>query len=242
MLSKEQNELVTRTGADTPAGKLFRQYWQPIAMATDFPADGAPIPVKVLGEELVLFKDEAGELGLLGLHCPHRGGDLSYGRVEDGGLRCIYHGWLFDRTGKCLQQPAEPPGKEFCHKIKHSAYPVRELGGLIFAYLGADEPPVLPEWECLTVPPSNRYIVEATAGHIGDGSCAMVVRIEKAGAFGSEDVYWWLTYSTPDDPGIVSDTQELVSDVLPSDEFRLVTEPSSEDVDDCSWEVTLRPA
>ena len=90
--------------------------------------------------------------------------------------------------------------------------------------------------------PSNRYIVEATAGYIGAGWCAMVVRIEKGGAFGPEDVYWWLTYSSPDDPGIVSDTQELVSDVLPSDEFRLVTEPSSQDVDDCSWEVTLRPA
>jgi hypothetical protein len=90
--------------------------------------------------------------------------------------------------------------------------------------------------------PSARYIVEMTADHIGDGWCGMVVRIEKAAAFGPEDVYWWLTYSTPDDPGIVSDTQELASDVLPSDEFRLVTEPSSEDLDDCSWEVTLRPA
>ena len=93
--------------------------------------------------------------------------------------------------------------------------------------------------------PSTRYIVEATAGHIGDGSCAMVIRIEKGSAFGPEDVYWWLTYSTPDDPGVVSDTQELVSAVLPSDEFRLVTEstgPSSEYVDDCSWEVTVRPA
>ncbi|MFH2072409.1 MAG: hypothetical protein ABIJ75_06105, partial [Actinomycetota bacterium] len=93
--------------------------------------------------------------------------------------------------------------------------------------------------------PSNRYIVEATASYIDDGSCAMVVRIEKSSAFGPEDVYWWLTYSAPDDPGSVSDTQELVSDVLPSDEFRLVTEPtgpSSEYVDNCSWEVTLRPA
>ena len=161
MLSKAQNELACRTGADTPGGKLFRQYWHPIAMATDFPADGAPLPIKVLGEELVLFKDEAGKLGLLGLHCPHRGGDLSYGRIEDGGLRCIYHGWVFDVNGKCLQQPAEPPGQEFCHKIKQKAYPVRELGGMIFAYLGAGEPPVLPEWECLTAAPEHRYVVRS---------------------------------------------------------------------------------
>jgi hypothetical protein len=90
--------------------------------------------------------------------------------------------------------------------------------------------------------PSTRYIVEMTAGHIGDGWCGMVVRIEKGGAFGPEDVYWWLTYSTPDGPSTEFNTQELVSDALPSDEFRLVTEPSSEDLDDCSWEVTLRPA
>jgi len=93
--------------------------------------------------------------------------------------------------------------------------------------------------------PSTRYVVEATTDHIGDGSCAMIVRIEKIGAFGPTDVYWWLTFSTSDDPGIVSDTQDLASDVLPSDQFRLVTEPtepSSEFVDDCSWEVTLRPA
>jgi len=161
MLSKDQNELACRTGADTPGGRLFRQYWQPIAMATDFPADGAPLPVKALGEELVLFKDEKGQMGLLGLHCPHRGGDLSYGRIEDGGLRCIYHGWLFDLNGKCLQQPAEPPGRDFCHKIKHTAYPVRELGGMIFAYMGEGEPPALPEWECLTAAPEHRFMVRS---------------------------------------------------------------------------------
>jgi len=161
MLSKERNELACRSGPGSAGGKLFRQYWQPIALTTDFPADGAPLPIQALGEKFVLFKDEAGQLGLLNLHCAHRGADLSYGRVEDGGLRCIYHGWLFDVKGKCLQQPAEPPGRQFCERVRQKAYPVRELGGMIFAYLGEGEPPVLPEWECLTAAPEHRFMVRS---------------------------------------------------------------------------------
>jgi len=160
MLSKEHNELVTRTGPDTACGKLFRQYWQPIAMLSDIPAD-APLPVRALHEEFVLFRDEQGRIGLLDLHCAHRGADLSYGRLENGGLRCVYHGWLYDVAGKCLQQPAEPPGKEFCHMIRQRSYPLRVLGGMIFAYLGAGEPPAFPEWECLTAPDTHRFVVRS---------------------------------------------------------------------------------
>src|SRR6185312_9556728 len=107
MTSKEENELLTQTGPGTPGGDLLRCYWQPVALASDIA--GGPVAIRLLSEDLVLFRDEQGRPGLLGLHCPHRCADLSYGRVEDGGLRCLYHGWLFDREGRCLEQPGEPP-------------------------------------------------------------------------------------------------------------------------------------
>ncbi|HXE28975.1 MAG TPA: Rieske 2Fe-2S domain-containing protein, partial [Stellaceae bacterium] len=160
MLTKEQNELVTRAGPGTPLGKLFRRYWQPVAMLSDIP-DDAPLEVKALHETFVLFKDDQGRVGLLDLHCPHRGADLSYGRIEDGGLRCVYHGWVFDVNGQCLQQPAEPPGKDFCRMIKHKSYPVQVRGGMVFAYLGEGEPPAFPEWECLQVPDNHRFVVRS---------------------------------------------------------------------------------
>lgn len=94
MLSHQDNELLTQIGAGTPCGDLMRRYWQPVALVDELPPGGAPLPVSLLGENLVLFRDDQGRVGLLGLHCSHRGADLSYGRVEDGGLRCIYHGWL----------------------------------------------------------------------------------------------------------------------------------------------------
>ena len=108
-----------------------------------------PQAVKVLGEELVLFRDEAGRMGLIGKHCPHRGASLEYGDIEDGGIRCPYHGWLFDVRGHCLAMPAEPKDSEFAEKVRHLSYPVREQGGLMFAYLGPDEPPPLPKYRAL---------------------------------------------------------------------------------------------
>src|SRR5438105_9033381 len=108
MLSKLENDLLTQTGLGTPGGDLLRRYWQPVALVEELPPGGAPLPVQVLGEELVLFRDDQGRPGLLGLHCSHRGADLSYGRCEAGGLRCIYHGWLYDIEGHCLEQPGEP--------------------------------------------------------------------------------------------------------------------------------------
>ena len=160
MLTKEQNELVTRAGPDTPLGKLFRRYWQPVAMLSDIPED-APLEIAALHQKFVLFRDEQNRVGLLDLHCPHRGADLSYGRLENGGLRCIYHGWVFDVNGQCLQQPAEPPGKDFCRMIKQKSYPVQVRGGMIFAYLGEGEPPAFPEWECLQVPDNHRFVVRS---------------------------------------------------------------------------------
>ncbi len=157
MLTAEQNALITQTGPGTPGGKLFRCYWQPVALSEELPPDGAPIPVRVLGEDLVLFRGEDGLPGLLGLRCSHRGTDLSYGRVEDGGLRCLYHGWLYDRSGRCLEQPGEPAGSDFKDKIRHPAYPCHETGGAIFAYMGQGEPPAFPAYEFLTAPEEKRW-------------------------------------------------------------------------------------
>src|SRR5438046_3206806 len=152
MTTREENELLTRTGPRTPGGELLRRYWQPVAISEELPPDGAPQPVRMLSEDLVLFRDEQGQPGLLGIHCSHRGADLSYGRLEDGGLRCIYHGWLYDRTGHCLEQPGEPQGSTFHERIRQTAYPCVELGGLILTYMGPGEPPDLPPFEFLYVP------------------------------------------------------------------------------------------
>src|SRR5438876_12324763 len=103
MLTAEENDRLTRVGPGTPAGELMRRYWQPAALAEELPAGGAPLPIRLLGEDLVLFRDQHGRPRLLGLHCAHRGADLSYGRIEDGGLRCLYHGWLYDIHGRCLE-------------------------------------------------------------------------------------------------------------------------------------------
>jgi phthalate 4,5-dioxygenase oxygenase subunit len=160
MLRPEQNDLVCRSGPGTPLGQLFRKYWQPVALESDIPA-GAPLPVAALHQNYVLFRDEQGRVGLLDMYCEHRGADLSYGRLENGGLRCLYHGWLYDVNGKCLQQPAEPPGKDFCDRIQQRSYPLRVLGGVVFAYLGEGAPPAFPEWDALTAPEAHRFMVRS---------------------------------------------------------------------------------
>ncbi|MPZ74361.1 MAG: Rieske 2Fe-2S domain-containing protein [Nitriliruptorales bacterium] len=147
-LRAEVNERLTRVGPGTPAGKMLRRYWQPIAAASEL--DDKPVrKVRVLGEDLVLYRDAVGEFGLLAEQCPHRLASLNYGIPEAGGLRCPYHGWLFDRTGQCLEQPNEPENSTFHRRIRTAAYPVQELGGLLFAYLGPGEPPLLPRFDVL---------------------------------------------------------------------------------------------
>jgi phenylpropionate dioxygenase-like ring-hydroxylating dioxygenase large terminal subunit len=129
----------------TPAGDWFRRHW--LVVGTSAELRDVPQAVKVLGEELVLFRDDHGRIGLLGLHCPHRGTSLEYGDIEDGGIRCPYHGWLFDVGGKCLAMPAEPAQHGFNQKVRHLSYPVQEQGGLLFTYLGAEEDaPPLPRY------------------------------------------------------------------------------------------------
>jgi len=162
MRKKAQNKItiadIPHVGPGTPAGEWFRRYWLVVGVARDL--YDIPQAVKVLGEDLVLFRDPTGRLGLLGEHCPHRGASLEYGDIEDGGLRCPYHGWLFDIHGQCLEMPAEPKDSKFCQKVKQLSYPVRELGGLIFAYLGPDQvnPPPLPNYAPLLERGGQRQI------------------------------------------------------------------------------------
>jgi phenylpropionate dioxygenase-like ring-hydroxylating dioxygenase large terminal subunit len=156
MLSEKDNNLLARTGPGTPAGKLLRSYWQPIATVEEMMPDAAPLPIRIMNEDLVLFRDDQNRMGLIGLHCAHRGTDLSYGRIENGGLRCLYHGWLFDIHGKCLDQPAEPDDKKFCHKVRQTSYLVQEKGGVIWTYMGEGEPPLIPDLAFLAAPESQR--------------------------------------------------------------------------------------
>ncbi len=158
MITKEENQLLTQVGRGAPAGELLRRYWQPVALSEELPSGGAPLSVKILGEDLVLFRDDKGRAGLLGIHCSHRGTDLSYGRIEDGGLRCVYHGWLYDINGRCLEQPGEPGGGEHRDSIRHLAYPCQETAGVIFTYMGPGKTPLLPNYEFLGVPPDHRLI------------------------------------------------------------------------------------
>jgi phenylpropionate dioxygenase-like ring-hydroxylating dioxygenase large terminal subunit len=149
---------IPRVGRGTPGGAWFRRYWIVVGTAKDL--GDIPRAVKILGEDLVLFRDELGRVGLLGLQCPHRGASLEYGDIEDGGLRCPYHGWLFNVRGQCLEMPAEPKDSNFPQKVKHLSYPVQEQGGLLFAYMGADrdDPPPLPRYSPLTERGGRRHI------------------------------------------------------------------------------------
>jgi 5,5'-dehydrodivanillate O-demethylase oxygenase subunit len=157
------NELLTRVGPGAPMGEVLRRYWHPIAAVTEFDAR-ATKPIRLLGEDLVLYRDRSGAYGLLERHCPHRRADLSFGFVEDRGLRCSYHGWQFDEHGACLSQPFEDgmhDNRRFRESIKVRAYPVYELAGLLFAYLGPSPAPVCPNWELFTYENGFRQIVFA---------------------------------------------------------------------------------
>lgn len=160
MIPQEENNLLIQTSPGTPCGELMRRYWQPVALTPQLPRGGNPISVRILSEDLVLFRDDQGHSGLLGIHCSHRGTDLSYGRVENGGLRCLYHGWLYDVCGRVLEQPGEPEGGTNRQSINHLAYPCQEAGGTIFGYMGPGEPPLLPDYEFLAVPEEQRTLTK----------------------------------------------------------------------------------
>lgn len=162
MLSREDNELITRTGSGTPMGDLIRRYWIPALLSEEIPApDCPPVRVKLLSEELVAFRDSNGRIGLIGEHCAHRGTSLFFGRNEGCGLRCIYHGWKYDVDGNVLETPAEPAGSDFRSKLRHSAYPTHEANGVVYAYLGpAEKMPLFPNYEWTQVPLEYTYVTK----------------------------------------------------------------------------------
>ena len=148
MLREDENRRLNETGPGTPMGELMRRYWQPIAAAGEL--DETPVKqVRLLSEDLVLYKDRNGTFGLVDLHCPHRRADMSYGIIEQEGIRCNYHGWRYVETGQCVEQPFDDiahPDVDFKAKIQIKSYPVRERGGLLWAYLGPSPVPEVPNW------------------------------------------------------------------------------------------------
>lgn len=157
MLSAERNRLATRTGPGTPCGNLMRLYWQPAALVEELDGPRPVRSIRLLGEDLVLFKDEARRYGLIDRHCPHRGADLAFGRCENGGLRCTFHGWLFDVEGRCLETPAEPEDSTLHTRVKHRAYRVVEKSGVLWAYLGPGAPPPFPSFDCFVAPDAYSF-------------------------------------------------------------------------------------
>jgi phenylpropionate dioxygenase-like ring-hydroxylating dioxygenase large terminal subunit len=160
MLSREENERLTQTGPGTPMGSLIRRYWIPALFANQLPEpDGPPVRVTLLSEKLVAFRDTQGRVGLIDERCPHRTASLFFGRNEECGLRCVYHGWKFDVAGNCVDLPSEPQDRDFKRKIKITAYPCIERGGLVWTYMGPpDLRPEFPQIEWIAVPPSHRFV------------------------------------------------------------------------------------
>src|SRR3954469_1415925 len=162
MLSREDNQLLSRIGPQTPMGEVMRRYWQPILISAELPEpDGAPLRVRALGEDLIAFRDSSGRVGVLGATCPHRGAPLFFGRNEDRGLRCIYHGWKFDVEGRCLEMPNAPGDRDLREKVRAKSYRCVEKNGIVWIYMGPeDEAPALPDLGWTEVPSEHRLITK----------------------------------------------------------------------------------
>jgi phthalate 4,5-dioxygenase len=162
MLTHAENELLTRVTGDAPMGRMMRHYWVPVCLEEELAEpDGTPVRVKIFGEQLVAFRDTAGNVGLLDELCPHRRASLALGRNEEGGLRCIYHGWKFDVAGRCAEMPTEPESYSYKDRISVRSYPTRLAGGLVWGYLGPNaEPPAFPEYDWMRLPKSQRALMK----------------------------------------------------------------------------------
>jgi phthalate 4,5-dioxygenase oxygenase subunit len=160
VLSKSDNERLTRVGPGTPGGALLRRYWLPALLSEELPeADGAPKRVRMLGEDLVAFRDSDGVAAIVDAFCPHRRAPLFFGRNEDCGLRCVYHGWKFDRSGACVDMPSEPPDSLFKSKVRVTAYPTHEAGNIVWIYMGPPESrPAPPDYEFMRAPATHRFV------------------------------------------------------------------------------------
>ena len=176
-LTEEENRKLTQVGPGTPGGELLRRYWQPIAGLHQVTEESPTAFVRMLGEDLVLFRDKSGRVGLLADHCSHRGASLLYGRVEERGIACAYHGWLYDTRGNCLETPAEPADSKLYLTVKHRAYPVEKLMGLYWAYMGPEPVPPIRRLdvgayplERITVMPHDASWIQALENNGLDGS------------------------------------------------------------------------
>jgi phenylpropionate dioxygenase-like ring-hydroxylating dioxygenase large terminal subunit len=163
MLSREENNLLTQVSPEKPMGKLMRRYWIPALLSREIPEPDCPLArVRLLGQDLVAFRDSQGRVGLLDEHCSHRGTSLFYGRNEECGLRCIYHGWKYDIDGDVLETPAEPAGSTLKNKVHHSAYPCKEAAGIVWSYMGPkDKTPLLPNYEWMKLPLDQLYVTKS---------------------------------------------------------------------------------
>lgn len=159
MLTAANNEMLCRVGPGTPMGNLMREYWVPACLSSELKADGEPMRLLLLGEQLIAFRDTDGKVGVMEHRCPHRCASLFFGRNEEGGLRCVYHGWKFDVEGNCTDMPNVPPAQDFKHRVKAKAYKVIERGGFIWTYMGTRQsaPPPLPDLEILWLPDDDRF-------------------------------------------------------------------------------------
>jgi phenylpropionate dioxygenase-like ring-hydroxylating dioxygenase large terminal subunit len=210
MLSSADNDLICRVGPGTPMGNLMRQYWMPALVSSELPKpDSDPVRVLLLGEKLIAFRDTNGNVGLIQNHCPHRGASLFFGRNEEAGLRCVYHGWKFDVTGQCIDMPNEPAESNFKTKVRATAYPTVERGGVVWAYLGPRAtPPLLPDLEGNMLPEGEYSItvtqrecnwLQALEGDIDTSHLAFLHRgsVRPAELLEGSFMYWTLTHPAP---------------------------------------------
>ncbi|HEX5368727.1 MAG TPA: Rieske 2Fe-2S domain-containing protein [Dehalococcoidia bacterium] len=204
MLSVADNELLTRTGPGTPMGELFRRFWLPALLPSELPSpDCAPIRLRLLGEDLIAFRDTSGRVGFVANACPHRGASLFFGRNEEDGLRCVYHGWKFDVTGACVDMPSEPAESNFKSKVRVRAYPSAEAGGLVWIYMGPPEKqPDLPRYEWMLQPGAENSRVSKhmqdsnyTQGLEGNIDSAHVTFLHRV--FGAETFLRGIPYAPP---------------------------------------------
>jgi phenylpropionate dioxygenase-like ring-hydroxylating dioxygenase large terminal subunit len=211
MLSKEDNEVLTRTNAGTPMGELFRRFWLPALLPSELPEpDCAPVRLRLLGEDLLAFRDSNGSVGFFTQACPHRGASMFFGRNEEEGLRCVYHGWKFDITGACVDMPSEPAESNFRHKVRIKAYPSAEFGGLVWIYMGPPEKePALPLYQWTLQPNAEQSRVTKhmqdsnyTQGLEGNIDSAHVTFLHRV--FGAETFLRGIPYAAP----VVTESRE----------------------------------
>ena len=240
MLRKDVNDLLTQTGPDTPMGALFRSYWLPALLASELPEnDCPPVRVKLLSERLLAFRDTAGRYGLIDEFCAHRGVSLWFGRNEEHGIRCPYHGWKYDVTGQCTEVPSEPEESGFCDKIKLTSYPLVKIGDVLWTYMGpADRQPPPPEWEFALVPPEQTF----TSKRLQE--CNWLQAME--GGIDSSHVSWLHSGSLKSDPlfqGAKGNTYNLsdrkpVFEVVESDGGLLIGARRNAEEGQYYWRIT----